>query len=205
MEGISVRNKLFGGFARFQPPLGGPRPEWPRLSSLGVSAKRLAQRFVSGAWPFRLKCTIAPGILTGKGAGLPLLLLLFTLASRPLLRSPGPGLSFRGIAQWSRTRAVTCMTAASRCSSWNSHPRHCITLAYFLLYYHPVVRHPQRMICSNHWVLASVTILVLVHFVMKRPPRTQRAVAHGVEHALVPRPRATCTESAAPLSSCSRP
>jgi hypothetical protein len=59
----------------------------------------------------------------------------FTLASRSLLRSPGPGLSFRGTAQleWSRTRAVTCVTAESRCSSWNSHPRHCITLAYFLI------------------------------------------------------------------------
>jgi hypothetical protein len=36
----SVRNKLFGGFARFQPepPLGGPRPEWPRLSMLGFIA-----------------------------------------------------------------------------------------------------------------------------------------------------------------------
>ena len=64
----------------------------------------------------------------------------FTLASRSLLRSPGPaGLtrSFRGVhrgtaqLEWSRTRAVTCVTAESRCSSWNSHPRHCITLAYF--------------------------------------------------------------------------
>jgi hypothetical protein len=48
-----------------------------------------------------------PGHLARTGAGLPLLLLLFTFAPRPLLRSPGPGLSFRGIAQWSRTRAVT--------------------------------------------------------------------------------------------------
>ena len=28
--------------------------------------------------------------------------------------------------------------------------------------------------------------IIVVHFVMKRPPRTQRTVAHGVEHALVP-------------------
>jgi hypothetical protein len=53
-------------------------------------------------------------------------------------------------------------------------------------------------------VLTGVTILV-VHFVPKGAPRTQRAVAHGVEHALVPRPRATCTESAAPFSSRARP
>ena len=51
------------------------------------------------------------------------------------------------------------------------------------------------MICSNHWVLASVTILVLVHFVMKRPPRTQRAVAHGVEHALSQRSYAAAHSS----------
>ena len=142
--GVSVRNKLFGEFARSQPAEGGPRPEWPRLSFLGLV--RSGSRSDSFRGPGRAECTemhYSPGNLTRKGAGLPLLLLLFTLASRPLLRSPGPGLSFRGIAQWSRTRAVTCVTAESQCSSWNSHPRHCITLAYFLMYYHPVIRHPQ--------------------------------------------------------------
>ena len=37
--GSSVRNKLFGEFARSQPAEGGARPEWPRISFLGVSAK----------------------------------------------------------------------------------------------------------------------------------------------------------------------
>ena len=40
-----------------------------------------------------------------------------------------------------------------------------------------------------------MTILVLVHFVMKRPPRTQRAVAHGVEHALSQRSYAAAHSS----------
>ena len=91
------------------PPSGGPRPEWPRFSFWGLV--RSGSRSDSFRGPGRAECTemhYSPGNLTRKGAGLPLLLLLFTLASRPLLRSPGPGLSFRGIAQWSRrTRAVT--------------------------------------------------------------------------------------------------
>ncbi len=137
----------FGGFARSQPPRGEPRPEWPRHSFSGLVRSRSRGDSLRG--PGCAGCTevyyIAPAIFPRKVAGLPvpLLLLLFTLASRSLLRSPGPGLSFRGIAQWSRTRAVTCVTAESRCSSWNSHLRHCITLAYFLMYYHPVIRHPQ--------------------------------------------------------------
>ena len=95
----SVRNKLFGEFARSQPAEGGPRPEWPRLSFLGLV--RSGSRSDSFRGPGRAECTemhYSPGNLTRKGAGLPLLLLLFTLASRPLLRYPGPGLSFRGIA-----------------------------------------------------------------------------------------------------------
>jgi hypothetical protein len=65
---------------------------------------RSGSRSDSFRGPGRAECTemhYSPGNLTRKGAGLPLLLLLFTLASRPVLRSPGPGLSFRGIAQWS--------------------------------------------------------------------------------------------------------
>jgi hypothetical protein len=88
----SVRNKLFGGFARFQ----------AEASFWGLV--RSGSRSDSFRGPGRAECTemhYSPGNLTRKGAGLPLLLLLFTLASRPVLRSPGPGLSFRGIAQWS--------------------------------------------------------------------------------------------------------
>ncbi len=49
----SVRTKLFGGLARFQPPLGPGRAEarMPEAFFFGVSAKRRAQRLVSGAWP----------------------------------------------------------------------------------------------------------------------------------------------------------
>ena len=50
----SVRNKLFGGFARFQPPLGRAEARMTEAFVLGVSAKRLAQRFVSGAWLCRM-------------------------------------------------------------------------------------------------------------------------------------------------------
>ena len=50
----SVRNKLFGGFARFQPPLGRAEARMAEAFFFGVSAKRLAQRFVSGAWPCRM-------------------------------------------------------------------------------------------------------------------------------------------------------
>ena len=72
------------------PPSGGPRSEWPRLSFLGLV--RSGSRSDSFRGPGRAECTemhYSPGNLTRKGAGLPLLLLLFTLASRPLLRYPG--------------------------------------------------------------------------------------------------------------------
>ena len=95
---VSVRNKLSGEFARSQPAEGGPRPEWPRLSFWGLV--RSGSRSDSFRRPGRAECTemhYSPENLTRKGAGLPLPLLLFTLASRPLLRSPGPGLSFRGM------------------------------------------------------------------------------------------------------------
>jgi hypothetical protein len=49
-----VRNKLFGGFARFQPPLGRAEARMAEAFFFGVSAKRLAQRFVSGAWLCRM-------------------------------------------------------------------------------------------------------------------------------------------------------
>ncbi len=77
----------------------------------GVSAKHSDAFLVCTRGPGRAGCTemhYSPGHLarTGLvGSGLPVLLLLFTLAPRPLLRSSAPGLSFRGIAQWSRTRA----------------------------------------------------------------------------------------------------
>ena len=50
----SVRNKLFGGFARSQPPLGRAEARMAEAFVFGVSAKRLAQRFVSGAWLCRM-------------------------------------------------------------------------------------------------------------------------------------------------------
>ena len=52
--GPSVRNKLFGGFARSQPPLGRAEARMAEAFVFGVSAKRLAQRFVSGAWLCRM-------------------------------------------------------------------------------------------------------------------------------------------------------
>jgi hypothetical protein len=89
-----------------------------------------------------LKCTAAPVILPEQGLGCPSFSssLLSKVYSRPPSPPPFPGpppeLPGNRPVEPDPARDLACQ---SRCTpeSLNSGPRHCITLAYFLLYYHP--------------------------------------------------------------------
>ena len=99
-----------------------------------------------------LKCTTAPVILPEHGR------------SRPRPELPG---NLNRPVEPDPARDLACQSRCTGTSeSLNSGPRQCITLAYFILYSHPAIRHPQPIVCTNHWVLTSATILV-VHFVIE--------------------------------------